>query len=125
MTDAIVKRDEKGRLLPGTSLNPGGRAKRVKELTEMARREVPAAIEFAARLIADETADVRVRLEAAKFVAAYGLGSPRRLDESDEADGIAERFRSMTDEQLEAVLREEVAQRNAMRQQAQVVDEDE
>ena len=105
MTDSIVKRDEKGRLLPGQSLNLGGRARRVKELTEMARREVPSAIEFAARLIADETADARVRLEAAKFVAAYGLGAPRRLEDDDPEEALVARIHALSDHELEARVR--------------------
>ena len=60
---SAVERDEKGRIERGT-LNPGGRPKAVRELLDLARESVPDALAFAKKLLANETADDRVRLDA-------------------------------------------------------------
>jgi hypothetical protein len=78
---------------PGTSGNPGGRPRAVRELLEQARASVPAALELAERLVADEQEDSRVRLEAAKLLMAYGLGSPPKELPRDPVE-------DMTDEEL-------------------------
>lgn len=71
---------------PGVSGNPGGRPRAVRELLDLARESVPEALAFAKRLLADEKADARVRLDAAKFLTAYGLGAAPKLP----ADGDEE-----------------------------------
>lgn len=98
----IVKRDERGRIQKGTSLNPGGRPKAVRELLAVARESVPEALALANRFVADEEMDARVRLEAAKLLLSYGLGSPPKLDDLDEdAASLRARFESMSDDDLE------------------------
>lgn len=69
-----------GTFATGTTGNPGGRPKAVRELVELARSHVPASLELAVELRDDETEDSRVRLDAAKFLVAYGLGSPTKFD---------------------------------------------
>jgi hypothetical protein len=45
------KRDARGRLLPGFTANPSGRPAIIKEVRELARAHVPAAIERLAELV--------------------------------------------------------------------------
>lgn len=78
----------------GKSGNPGGRPKAVRELLERARCAVPTALDFAESLLLDEEQDARVRLDAAKFLTAYGLGAPpRELP-------LVDDYSTMTDEEL-------------------------
>lgn len=87
-TAATVERDGKGRIMHGT-LNPGGRPKAVRELLDLARESVPDALAFAKSLLADDAVDARLRLDAAKFLTAYGLGAAPKLPA--DADGDADR----------------------------------
>lgn len=76
----------------GPSPNPGGRPKAVRELHELARAEVPASFDFAKKLRDDENQDARVRLDAAKFLTAYGLGAPPKMVDdasADRGDGVS------------------------------------
>lgn len=74
----------------GQSGNPGGRPKAVRELLERARKSVPAAFDLAERLLEDEEAEPRVRLDAAKFLTSYGIGAPpKEIDEDDEVQTSA------------------------------------
>jgi hypothetical protein len=68
----------------GVSGNPGGRPKAVKELLERARKMTPAALDLWESLLEDENADMKVRLEASKLVAAYGLGRPGLVESEEE-----------------------------------------
>lgn len=71
---------------PGQSGNPAGRPKAVRELLDLARRGVPSAFAFAFKLLQDEREASRDRLEAAKFIVAYGLGAPPKQPHADELD---------------------------------------
>jgi hypothetical protein len=51
MSVAAPKRDTRGRLLPGFTANPSGRPAIIKEVRELARAHVPAAIERLAKLV--------------------------------------------------------------------------
>lgn len=86
----------------GRSPNPGGRPKAVRELLDLARKEVPASFELAVRLRDDENGEPRVRLEAAKFITAYGLGAPPKvaLEDDDAGDESANPFEKFTDAQV-------------------------
>lgn len=68
---------------PGKSGNPGGRPKQVKEFLEAFRKEVPASLALAVRVRDDVGEETKVRLEAAKFICAYGLGAPPKVDLGD------------------------------------------
>lgn len=85
---------------PGVSGNPGGRPKAVKELLERARRSVPAAFDLAEKLIADDDADDRVRLDAAKFLASYGLGAPPKSVPDEPSDPAADPLSRLSNEEV-------------------------
>ena len=70
----------------GISGNPGGRPKHVKELLAKFKKDVPAARRFALWLLKNEDADHRARLEAAKLICLYGLGTPPKVPDGDESD---------------------------------------
>lgn len=89
-TAASVERVDGGRFAPGRSGNPGGRPKAVRELLDRARAAVPAAFDLAEKLVADEKADPRVRLEAARFLTAYGLGAPPKEAPKDPAEDMSD-----------------------------------
>lgn len=80
---------EKFTFKKGQTGNAGGRPKVIRELLELARAEVPASFALAKKLRDDEGEDSRVRLEAAKFLCAYGLGTPPKEILADEADTSA------------------------------------
>ncbi len=65
-----------GRFRPGQSGNPGGRAKLPAEFHALAKAAAPEALELAVRFVRDETADPKLRLEAAKVVMARAHGQP-------------------------------------------------
>jgi hypothetical protein len=85
------QRRANGTFAPGNTVNPGGRPKAVRELLDLARSHVPGSLDLAVKLRDDETEDSRVRLEAAKFLTAYGLGAPPKtaVDPDDGADDAA------------------------------------
>ena len=82
----MARRDALGRIAPGSTLNPGGRSKQVTELLDLARAATPKAIALAETYLDDEELDPRVRLDAAKFLASYGLGKPPALVPPDDDD---------------------------------------
>ncbi len=69
----------------GASPNPGGRPKAVRELLELARTGTKEALELAMGFLSDVELDPRVRLDAAKFIASYGLGRPPSLEIEEES----------------------------------------
>lgn len=86
---------------PGVSGNPSGRPKAVRELLELARAEVPASFDLAKKLRDDETQDGRVRLEAAKFLTAYGLGAPPKAAHDDrDGDGEEDPLSKLSDAEI-------------------------
>lgn len=102
---------------PGQSGNPGGRPKQVLELLKYCRKRTKKALALCEKLIDDETtgeqfeeaasrvAFLRIRLEAAKFLASYGMGAPPRYDPRNDAPAAVEPRQSLSDEQREAVAR--------------------
>lgn len=93
------------------SPNPGGRPKQVRELLDLARRAVPQALALAMKFIVDEKEDSRVRLEAAKFITSYGLGTPPREPHPDALE-------SMSDEELRQEILERLSGELASRPSA-------
>jgi hypothetical protein len=70
----IVERDERGHWLPGRSANPGGRPG-VPDVIKATLRELsPRAVERLGELL--DSADERIRLEAAKAILDRHLGRP-------------------------------------------------
>lgn len=84
--------------------NPGGRPKGVKELLELARSAVPAALALAMKVLGDDEEEARVRLEAAKFLTAYGIGQPPR-------EPVVDPYDSLSDDELERQIRAALEQR--------------
>lgn len=68
----------------GKSGNPGGRAKKVLELVEMARKHCDKAIEKASELLDAKTesgeADGKVVMAAAAFLRDTGMGRPAQVE---------------------------------------------
>jgi hypothetical protein len=77
-TVVLVKRDERGRVLPGYTPNPAGRPKVVAEIRDMARAEAPAAFRRVCELVQHE--DPRIALAASVEILnrAYGK-SPQSI----------------------------------------------
>lgn len=110
MNDPLVKRDSRGRLVSGSSGNPGGRPRAVRELLEMARASVPKALSLAVAFMDDERIDPRVRLESAKFLASFGLGTPHK-QQADHEEDERRMLAAMTDEEIKNRAREILAER--------------
>lgn len=79
-----VKRDEKGRLLPGSRLNPGGQIRqRTVDIAMLSRRHSPAALAQLVRIMEGKVADatVRDRIQAAKIIIERAHGkAPQVID---------------------------------------------
>lgn len=73
-----VKRGPGGKWLPGSSPNPSGRPKRVREVFEIAADASPRMIRILIQIAENEAEDSRARTAAAKVVVAYGCGEPQR-----------------------------------------------
>ncbi len=76
-----AQRDAHGRLLPGFSGNPSGRPRVVKEIRELARQYVPAALKKIGELVGSE--DERVALAASQEILNRVFGRPLQSVESD------------------------------------------
>lgn len=99
-----------------SSGNPKGRPKVVRMLIRKAQKLSPKALELAANILASDGAEFKdnssvqiafkkLQLDAAKFIASYGMGSPPRYDES-LPDSTARRVvESLSRENLEALAR--------------------
>jgi hypothetical protein len=70
----LVKRDERGRVLPGFTANPSGRPKVVAEARDMFREQGPAAFRKACELM--EHSDPRIALAAAVEIMNRADGKP-------------------------------------------------
>ncbi|WPO42526.1 hypothetical protein [Tardiphaga sp. 42S5] len=75
----VAERDAHGRLLPGKSLNPGGRPKIVEEIRELARQHAPVAFKRVCDLV--ESADERTALAAAQEILNRAYGKPMQAIE--------------------------------------------
>lgn len=99
-----------GTIMRGFSGNPGGRIKKVTKLLRMATKHAPRAMAYAVALLdepelSEEPKDMltqrKVKLEAAKLLMAYGIGSPPKLGA--EVDEPGARKSALSKERLEAV----------------------
>lgn len=107
-----IWRDERGRIRPGSpSLNPGGRQRAISKLLEAARESVPNAFKFAVLLMNDKTVDPRVRLDAAKMIISYGVGSPPRMEMTDQWPNNP--CAHMSDDELFRVARKAIKEHEA------------
>lgn len=75
----MVERDAQGRLLPGRSLNPGGRHRDTGEIRELARQHAPVAFKRVCDLV--ESADERTALAAAQEILNRAYGKPMQAVE--------------------------------------------
>ena len=71
---AEAPRDPRGRMLPGTTLNPGGRPKAWREFQDAVRERSPEALAIIDRAL--KSKDPAQRQWAAEKVLAYGWGRP-------------------------------------------------
>src|SRR3954453_10669865 len=71
---AEVPRDPRGRMLPGTTLNPGGRPKAWKEFQQAVRERTPEALAILDKAL--KSRDPAQRRWAAEKVLAYAWGRP-------------------------------------------------
>lgn len=72
---AVPQRDERGRLLPGSTANPGGMHKSIRDIREIARRHSPKAMGKLYEIMMSTT-DEKAAIAAAKILLAYGIGLP-------------------------------------------------
>lgn len=103
---STIKRGPGGKFLKGFSANPGHKLKRISELHKWAQDETPASFELIKRVRDDVGEDAKLRVECAKFIVAYGLGLPPKLNlEALEAmDGdVVEPVAELNAEQLRAI----------------------
>ena len=99
----------------GVSGNPGGRPKQVLSLLKFCRKRTPKALALCVKLIEDETTTYdeakdrisyqKLRLEAAKFLATYGMGAPPKYDTRDDGAKATNPAAPLTTERLEAIAR--------------------
>jgi hypothetical protein len=78
-TEQAPKRDEKGRLLPGHTANPGGRVstwlKAVKAELRAGSRD---AADYLRRVVSDEDASCKDRIAAAKTILDFTVTKPKQ-----------------------------------------------
>ena len=102
------QRDAKGRLLPGQTLNRGGRPKGLAARVREAVGEGADIVEFFARVLRDERASTKDRIEAGKWLADRGWG--RALETSVNVDATGTEAGAlaagMADATLEALARQ-------------------
>lgn len=103
----------RGQFKPGHSGNPGGRPKQVLKLLRLARKHSRRALLFAVELLENTAEEGRVRLEAAKFITAYGLGAPPKVLEAETSAPRQEAADELTVDELRALARREVAMERA------------
>src|SRR5690348_13031346 len=83
---AEAVRDAKGRMLPGATLNPGGRPKAWAEFRDAMRERSPQAVAIVDRAL--KSRDPDERRWAAEKVLAYAWGRPpQRVQVSGDEDG--------------------------------------
>lgn len=74
---AAVKRDDKGRIAGGGSLNPGGQPKWVKELRDLLQEDAGAARKLLRKVIDSDREDMQHRIQAASVVLRYTVPTPK------------------------------------------------
>lgn len=78
----VIKRDDKGRLLPGSILNPAGKPPSIYEIkSEIAHRtkDLNKLLDFIVGVVEDEKEKTNVKLKCAELLMAYALGRPQQL----------------------------------------------
>lgn len=80
---AEIPRDERGRVLPGYSLNPSGRPKSDVKIRDLARQHTEEAIETLVKIMRDMNAPPAARVAAAEAILNRGYGRPPRADEEE------------------------------------------
>lgn len=73
---AAPPRDERGRLLPGSCLNPSGRPARLREAVELAREWTPVAVATLGAICSDPTEPAVARVRAAELLLNRAWGQP-------------------------------------------------
>lgn len=78
---AALKRDAKGRILPGQSLNPGGLPKGLGEVKDLARRHTKEAVMTLVEIMGDKLQPAPARVGAAVALLDRGWGKPTQAVE--------------------------------------------
>jgi hypothetical protein len=86
----LALRDDKGRILPGKSLNPGGRKAVDHKVTELARQHTDDAIRVLAEIALDPKAPKPSRIAAASRLLDQGWGRPPQSVAISHSDEIPE-----------------------------------
>lgn len=90
----------------GESANRGGLRKAKREYVMMARESVPDAFRIAREIMLKEDNPNKDRLDAAKFLTAYGLGAPPKTVDEKEDDDRADEMGELTLSELRALARQ-------------------
>lgn len=90
------------------SPNPGGFRKVRKDLINLARESVPDAFAVAREILLNAEAPNRDRLDAGKFLTAYGLGAPPKNLDEETAQG-ADEMGKLTVDELRSLARQSLA----------------
>lgn len=89
----------------GPSPNPGGRPKATRELLEEFRAATPRAREVAESIMDNVALDPKLRLDAAKFIASYGLGKPPSIELDEPTDEESRPLAGLSHEKLLEIAR--------------------
>lgn len=96
-------RDEKGRVVKGYSLNPGGRPKGLAALAREKTRDGAELLEFWLEIMRDKSAHKRDRISASVEIANRGFGRPVDVTLTKSLDATDPQTSPLTVEQLEAL----------------------
>jgi len=92
MSESKPQRDEKGKILPGsTSLNPKGKPKQT-ELAEACRALTPQALETLQEIMLDSNARNMDRIKASQAILERGHGKVPNSTEDDGSEKNNERY---------------------------------
>ena len=95
-------RDEKGRILPGHTLNPGGMPKKAAEVREFAKIKSMEAMKMVHGILGDEDQKTADRLAAARVILqAAGVF----VTESKVTTTVADPLQSISSEELKSFLK--------------------
>jgi hypothetical protein len=104
--EKLIKQTEATRFKKGKTGNAGGRRKTDWKLIHLARESVPDAFIVARKVMLDEGEVTRERLDAAKFLTAYGLGTPSKVMPEPEGEDVGEALGELSVDELRSLARQ-------------------